>query len=180
METTVSDLFADLDRGPAAAKVVVSSSSVAESPTRDASPPVQVVSRSKKLSVEQQREQTLKTIEADLFQQAMQVTLDSLKFAEVEWDQDEPPQEWVDQLEYSYPGRGYELAMQKLRTAKAGNMSKKDAPIAIQVAQAITVGISRSRAQLSAGPKTLNVQLVQLPASVMPDFPELLLTAGEK
>ena len=132
------------------------------------------------MSIEQQREQTLKTIEADLFQQAMQVTLDSLKAFEVTFDQEEPPQEWVDQLEYSYPGKGYELAMVKLRTAQAGSLNKKDAPIAIQVAQAITVGISRSRAQLNAGPKTLNVQLVQLPASVMPEFPELLLTAGEK
>lgn len=122
---------------------------------------------------------TLKTIEADLFQQAMAVTLDSLRAPQIDPTAEEPPQEWVDELEYLSPGRGYELAMERFRTARAAYMSKKDSPVYIQVAQAIAVGISRSRAQLSAGPKTLNVQVVQMSAP-LPEFPELLLTQGEK
>lgn len=181
METKADSLFAELDRGPAVETEVVSSNSNPEASSHAFAdlPPAQVVSRKQKLTVEQQREQTLKTIEADLFLDSMSIVSDSFKFREIEPGQQEPPQEWVDQLEYQNPGRGYELAKQRLRSANAGWMSKRDSPVAVQVAQAIVVGISRSRAQLNAGPKTLNVQLVQMSAP-LPQFPELLLESGEK
>ncbi len=181
METKVVDLFEELDRGPAAAEAIVSSSPKAETvaPRAVASPLAQVVTPGKKLSPEQQREMTLKNIESELYLSAMLITADSFRFREIEPDQEEPPQEWVDELEYSSPGRGYELAKQRLRAAVAGHKSKKDAPVAIQMAQATVVGIGRARAQLSAGPKTLNVQVVQMTAP-LPEFPELILTQGEK
>ena len=176
METKVDDLFAELDRGSAAAEVVVSSSSGAETgvPPLVASSPAQVVPRGKKreLSVEQRRELTLKNLEAELFQESMQIVADSFKFREIAPDQKEPPEEWVEAM-------GHKAAMERLRSAQAGWMSKKDSPVAVQVAQAIVIGISRSRASINAGPKTLNVQVVQMSAP-LPQFPELLLTAGEK
>lgn len=172
METKVTDLFAELDRGLAATEVVVSSSSNAETiQPVVASSPAQVVSK-KKLSVEQQREQTLKSLEADLFLESMQIVADSFKFREIAPGQNEPPESWVAEL-------GYQKAMERLRSAQAGWMSKKDSPVAVQVAQAVVIGISRSRASEKAGPRTLNVQVVQMSAP-MPVFPELLLSAGEK
>ncbi len=194
METKVDDLFAELDRGSAAAEVVVSSSSKTESivPPIDASSPAQVVPRGKKreLTVEQRRERTLQNLEAEIFQESMQIVLESFKFREIDaplkdengnayFADPDPPRHWVEELEAKHPGHGLELAQQRLRCAQAGHMSKKDSPVAVQVAQAIAIGISRSRASLNAGPKTLNVQVVQM-AAPLPDFPELRLTAGEK
>ena len=172
METKVDDLFSELDRGLAATEVVVSSNSHAETvhPTV-ASSPTQVVSK-KKLSVEQQREQTLRSLEADLFLESMQIVADSFKFREIEPNQKEPPEEWVQEL-------GYKKAKERLHSAQAGWMSKKDSPVAVQVAQAVVIGISRSRATEKSGPKTLNVQVVQMSAP-LPQFPELLLSSGEK
>lgn len=136
-----------------------------------ASPPAQVVSR-RKLTVEQQREQTLKSLEAELFLESMQIVADSFKFREIAPDQQEPPPEWVQEM-------GHKKAMERLRSAQAGWMSKKDSPVAVQVAQAVVIGISRSRATEKAGPKNLNVQVVQMSAP-LPQFPSLRLSSGEK
>lgn len=174
VETKVDDLFSELDRGLAATEAVVSSSSNAEviHPIA-ASSPAQVVKRPKKpISIEQQREQTLKSLEADLFLESMQIVSDSFKFREIDPGQQEPPEAWVRDL-------GHEKAMERLRSAQAGWMSKKDSPVAVQVAQAVVIGISRSRASEKQGPRTLNVQVVQMSAP-LPQFPELLLSSGEK
>lgn len=174
METKVDDLFSELDRGLAATEVVVSSSSNTETaPPVVASSPTQVVKRPKKpVSIEQQREQTLKSLEADLFLESMQIVADSFKFREIAPGQETPPEEWVEEM-------GYKKAMERLRSAQAGWMSKKDSPVAVQVAQAVVIGISRSRASEKQGPRTLNVQVVQMSAP-LPQFPELLLSSGEK
>lgn len=180
METKVSDLFAELDRGPAAAEsVVVSSSSKAEASPHAALPPVQVVKRKREQSVEQRREATLKTIEADLLRNSMEVVGDSLRFREIDPGQIDPPSEWVEELESAHPGKGLELANQRLRCANAGWMNKKDSPVAVQVAQALAIGIIRSRSAEKSGPRTLNVQVVQMSAP-LPDFPRLRLEKSEK
>lgn len=174
METKVDDLFSELDRGLAATEVVVSSSSNAETvhPTVASSPTQVVYGKKKPISIEQQREQTLKSLEAELFLESMQIVSDMNKFREIDPGQAEPPESWVEEM-------GYKAAKERLRSANAGWMSKKDAPIAVQVAQAVVIGISRSRATEKQGPKTLNVQVVQMSAP-LPQFPELLLSSGEK
>ncbi len=142
------------------------------------------------MSIEQVREQTMKSLEAELFLESMQVVTESLKFREIDaplkdengneyFAQNQPPAHWVEELEERFPGRGVEMAEQRLRCAQAGWMSKKNSPVAVQVAQAVAIGISRSRASEKAGPRTLNVQVVQMSAP-LPQFPELLLSSGEK
>jgi hypothetical protein len=176
MEAKVRDLFEELDRGSAASDSIVASSSPA---VAEASP-TQVV---RKKSAEEKRFNTLKHIEEELFQESMGLVRDALRFTEVEGPlKDEngnnyfsthvPPQEWVDEL-------GEEGAKRRLRAAQAGWMSKKDSPVAVQVASALVVGIGRSRAASNQGPKTLNVQLIQVSAP-LPQFPSLRLQAGEK
>lgn len=179
METKVSDLFAELDRGPAVEEAVVSSSSLAEAPVPPgvALPLAQVVPRN--TSVEEKRYKALKTIEEELFESSMIIMRDSNRFVEIDAGQTEPPQQWVNELEGDFPGRGLEMAMRRLRAANAGWMTKKDAPVAVQVAAALVVGIGRSRSAEKAGPRTLNVQLVQVSAP-LPSFPSLRLQAGEK
>lgn len=179
METKVSDLFAELDRGPAAEEAVVSSSSLAEAPVLPgvALPLAQVVPR--KASIEEKRYKALKHIEEELFEESMVVMRDAIRFVEIDAGQTEPPEQWVLALEEEFPGRGLEMAMRRLRAANAGWMTKKDAPIAVQVASALVVGIGRSRSAEKAGPRTLNVQLVQVSAP-LPSFPSLRLQAGEK
>jgi len=114
----------------------------------------------------------MKTLEAELFLESMQIVSDMNKCKYIDPGQSEPPEEWVEEL-------GYKAAKERLRLANAGWMSKKEAPIALQVAQAVVIGISRSRASEKAGPKTLNVQVVQMSAP-LPQFPSLRLSAGEK
>lgn len=124
------------------------------------------------MTIEQVREQTMKSLEAELFLESMQIVSDMNKFREIDPGQEEPPEAWTAEL-------GYKAAKERLRSANAGWMSKKEAPIAVQVAQAVVIGISRSRATEKTGPRTLNVQVVQMSAP-LPQFPELLLSEGEK
>lgn len=168
METSLAELFQELDQGSAGAETSLVSSSPARSPQ-----PTQVISRKKsKLSIAEQREQTIKNIESELLRDSMEVVNDTLRFREITPGQDEPPPAWVREV-------GQKRAVERLRVANAGWMSKKDAPIAVQLAQVVAVGIIRSRATEKAGPKTFNVAMVQMSAP-LPTFPELDVTGSDK
>lgn len=181
METELAELFSELDRGSAVVDESLVSSSPAPFP-----PQTQVINRPKRreISVEEKRERVLKNLESDLLRQSMEVVSDTMRFREVApptvdpesgatlWDDDSVPEEWVREL-------GQEKAEERLRVARAGWMDKKTAPIGVQVAQVLAVGIIRSRATEKAGPRTLNVQVVQMSAP-LPQFPELDLTGSEK
>lgn len=169
METGLTELFEELDQGPAARVV----SLVSSSPAPDAQPaqvikkPLAERRRQEKLEKAKQRERSLRAIESEMLEKSIQISMDCMRFAEVEPDSDEPPGSWVREL-------GYDKAMERLKLAKSGWMNKKEAPIGVQIAQVIAVGIIRSRATEKAGPRTLNVQMVQMSAP-LPTFPELEL-----
>ncbi len=181
VETKLAELFQELDRGSA----VVDESLVSSSPAPFL-PQTQVINRPKRreISVEEKRERVLKNLESDLLRQSMEVVSDTMRFREVApplvdpesgetlWVDNDLPAEWVREL-------GEEKARERLRVARAGWMDKKTAPIGVQVAQVLAVGIIRSRATEKAGPRTLNVQVVQMSAP-LPTFPELDLTGSDK
>lgn len=145
---------------------------VSSSPARSPQP-AQVIKRKKdKVSVAEERDRALKNIESELLRDSMEVVVDSLRFREIKPGQEEPPPQWVREV-------GYKRAIERLRVANAGWMSKKDAPIAVQLAQVVAIGIIRSRATEKAGPKTLNVAMVQMSAP-LPTFPELDVTGSDK
>lgn len=169
METSLAELFEELDLGQA----VEDSSLVSSSPARSLQP-AQVIKRPKRqaLTVAEERERALKSIESELLRDSMEVVVDSLRFREITPGQEEPPPAWIREV-------GEKRAIQRLRVANAGWMNKKEAPIAVQLAQVVAVGIIRSRATEKAGPKTLNVQMVQMSAP-LPKFPELDVTGSDK
>lgn len=114
----------------------------------------------------------LATMQDELLERSLSVVDASMRFAEIEPDTKEPPQEWIDEL-----GGNVEKARRRLRVARAAWMSTSEAPVGIKVASAVAVGIIKAKATEKAQPRTLNIQVVQMTAP-MPTFPEQDLEIG--
>lgn len=156
----LEELLQDLS-GPAAVDAEV----VSSKPTSLVAPPAQAATR----HVEERRERSIRSLESDLLEKSLTVAMDSMRAFEISPDQEEPPEAWVKEL-------GVKGAVERLRTAKMSLLSKKEAPVAIDVAKTVAMGIIRARSVEKTGPKVLNVQFVNLPTAVLPKIPELDLT----
>jgi len=123
----------------------------------------------KHISRKERVEERLAELEASIYEDSLQTVDDILKFADVEPEQlkegERPPEVWVEKL-------GLEGAKRRLRVAKYALLPKKDAPVGISVACNLVAAISNARAKTQQGPKTLNVQFVQISAP-LPVFPEI-------
>ena len=70
---------------------------------------------------------------------------------------EDPPDSWVDEY-------GAERAIKMWRLAKAGNLTKQEAPMGIHAALAHAQSVMRSRSSEQAGGKTLNIgTMVNMP-----------------
>lgn len=76
-----------------------------------------------------------------------------VSFAEINPEQEEPPQNWIEKY-------GYLKALHRFRIAKAGWMSAKDAPVAIKVAASIATNALKNRGEENRQP--LNMTLVKV------------------
>ena len=148
--------------GPAAVDAVV----VSSKPTSAVAPPAPAIKR----TVEEKRERSIRSLESDLLEKSLAVAMDSMRAFEIAPDQENPPEEWVKEL-------GIKGAVERFRTAKMALMSKKEAPVALDVAKTVAMGIIRARSVEKVGPKVLNVQFVNLPTAVLPPIPVLDLTS---
>ena len=162
--TALEELFADLSTHSESDVPLVSSKSVVPSVPLGGS----MITQEPKVSVEEKRERRIKSIESSLLEESMVVVRDSLKAFELP-EGDEPPQECVDDI-------GYEAALVRLRTARAALLSKKEAPVAFDMAKTISMAIIRARAAEKTGPRVLNVQMVRIEAAGLPQFAEIDLT----
>lgn len=108
--------------------------------------------------------QRLTSMQDDLLERSLMVVDASMAFAEIDPESKKPPKKWVEDM-------GEQEALIRWRIARAGWMSAKDAPVGIKVASAVAVGIIKAKATEKAGPKQLNIALVQL-SSPLPQFPE--------
>lgn len=131
----------------------------------------QVIRKPKRMT-EAERNAYLRGLETELLEDSLSVSRDTLRFREIDPGATEPPADWIEEV-------GLERATERFRCAQAGWMTRKDAPVGVQIAMQLGVGILKSRAQKDVGAKTLNVQVVQVTAP-LPKFPELVLEAGEK
>lgn len=130
----------------------------------------QVIPRRRSAQADE-RNRILQTLETELLEESISVSRDTLRFREIAPDAEGPPQEWIDEC-------GEEKAAERFRVAQAGWMTRKNAPVGVQIAMQLTLGIMKSRATKDKAPQTLNVQVVQLTAPI-PVFPELELESGE-
>lgn len=134
----------------------------------------QVITKPKrKKSADDERNHALKALESELLEECLVVSRDMMRFREIQPDQAEPPEEWVREV-------GYEKAMERLRCALAGHDNRKNAPIAVQLAVQLGVGIMKSRASEKSGSITLNAMLVGFPAAAAPTFAIVDIPADER
>lgn len=114
---------------------------------------------------EVQKREILQGLEDSLLEESMDIVGGVLRFADIAPGQlvdeegkilpiGEPPPAWVSQY-------GRERAEKMYRLALAGWASKKDAPVAIEVARTIMIGIIKARAK-DPTPTDLNVSVVQV------------------
>lgn len=114
---------------------------------------------SKKQLVKAEQRQHLEALEQEVLEESLQVLNGALKFNEVEHDDEDPPDEWVERY-------GATKATKMLKLAKAGKLPANMAPVGIKVAQQVATGILKARGDGNA-PRQLNVQFVQFQAPVV-------------
>jgi hypothetical protein len=103
----------------------------------------------------------IRKLEDRVLEQAM-VNLDGVqRFSEITGLEEEPSEAWVAEV-------GLEQARHRLRCAKYGLMSAKEAPVGIKVDMAVMSGIMKVRAAEKTGPRVMNAVLVQMPVSGEP------------
>lgn len=105
-------------------------------------------------------------IQAGIYQSASKVIEDTLLFAQIDPADPNPPREWVDRW-------GPEEAERKLRIARTGWMTQKDAPVGTTLAARQLLGIMKAKAMEEAAPRSLSITLVQ--GGQAPAYPEKLL-----
>lgn len=81
----------------------------------------------------------LRAIEDEILYESSMTIRDALRFRDIDENDEEPPPAWVEEL-------GWNEAMRRFRAAKAGQMSAKTAPVALSLAKATMVGITKARA----------------------------------
>ena len=92
----------------------------------------------------------------ELYEQALDVVFGASLFTDIDPNDDEPPQEWVDKW-------GAKRAMKLLASARFGHLTKKDAPVGLQVAIDMAKSERRARSTVESGPKQLNIAVVAMP-----------------
>jgi hypothetical protein len=88
------------------------------------------------------RRRDLQALEDGLFEQASDLIRGAMHFADFDpeaWPT-EPPPAWVEEL-------GFERANRLLVAAKAGWMSKKEAPVGLDMARSVHASITKARSQ---------------------------------
>ncbi|MHC4647300.1 MAG: hypothetical protein ACYTBJ_17555 [Planctomycetota bacterium] len=112
----------------------------------------------RQMSIEEQAMRGMKKLEQTMLDSSMRVITDTCNFDELDPDNiDAIPEKWIEE-------HGELEAKRKHRVAKAGWLPNKEAPIAIQTATKIAIGIIRARATEKSGPKILNIQPISMVA----------------
>lgn len=100
--------------------------------------------------------QKIQEIEDELYAHTLDVAFGVSMFSEMDPCEDEPSDAWIQRF-------GYERAAKLHRAAVYGHMTRKEAPIGVQMAVDIARSERRARSNIDAAPKTLNMTVVQMP-----------------
>jgi hypothetical protein len=126
-----------------------------------------VVSRKRELTFEERKQQELQAIQDSLLEDSLNILSASLKFADMDPEEIEAglmPAEWV--KKYGQAG-----AEKLVRICRYSLMSKKNAPVGLDVARTVAMGILKATAVEKSARRVLNVQVVQL-AVDKAEYPE--------
>ena len=118
------------------------------------------------------REEFITNIEHQVHKEAAGIVSDALHFADIDPDDDDPPQAWIDEL-------GVEGARKRLRTAKYALQTPKEAPIGLRIAKDTMVGMSKAKAGKKGPSHVLNMLVVKMTGPV-PQYEELEIVEKRK
>ncbi len=111
----------------------------------------------------------LKKIEDDILKKAMITIDEAMSWRDIDPGEKNIPPDWMDM--------DPDEAVKRLRVANAAWMNKKEAPVGLNIAKDVLVGIIKARATEKAAPMhTLNIMHVQMTAP-MPQFDVIQLEA---
>lgn len=126
------------------------------------SPVTQVISKPKRS--EEERMKAIRGLENELLEECISVSRDALRAKEIDPTSEGPPDAWIEEM-------GLERATEAFRCAQSGWSTKQKAPIFLQIAASLGVGIMKSRATEKTGARTINATIVQFPGAVPPAVP---------
>lgn len=118
-----------------------------ESPRREQEKPVPI--QGSNLSRAEKRQEELKSLEDEMLASCLEVVGGSIDFVELDPDDPVKPEGWSDR---------------KYRAALAGLKNAKESPVGLKVATQFAVGAIRAKAVERAGPRSMNVTMVQFAA----------------
>lgn len=135
----------------------------------DESTPCTALTEQPILSLAERRSEELQDVTDQLLKESQGILHDALSTFDldpVQLKKARPPQEWIDEL-------GERRARRRLRVAKAASLPKVKAPVALEHARAVMVGVVAAKAREKGGNKTLNVAFVNVPAP--PEYAKVIL-----
>ena len=111
-------------------------------------------------SADELAKRVFREVEDELYGESMEVIQGVLQFAEVDFHADPngdgpPPREWVDRW-------GLKKARKLYKLAVIGNMPKSEAPLAVDIAKSVAMGILKARSKDAEGLKRLNIDEVHV------------------
>ncbi len=121
------------------------------------------------LPVAQQKQVALRRIEDQLLDDVTGIMSGVLKAADIPDEDEGVPPEWVAQY-------GQKEAEKRHRLARYGKMSRKEAPVALFLAQGVHSSIIKARSTEKAGNRVLNVTMVNFPKANV-EYPRRKLDA---
>lgn len=108
-------------------------------------------------TVQAARSRDLQSMEDHLLEQSSDLIRGSMHAMDLGLDPDlwptTPPQAWVDEV-------GEERAKRLFNSAKAALLSKKNAPVALDMARSVHASITKARAQERGAPLVMNVAFI--------------------
>lgn len=110
-------------------------------------------------------------LENRLAERSAEIVEGVMAFADLPYDSEEPPQQWIDAM-------GYDAAQRTFRCVKAGQSPSSSVPHGVKVAAQVLAGVMKARA-LRGQSQTLNVQVVQLTQGTAREYPSIPVDEAE-
>lgn len=120
-----------------------------------------------------EKQARIKGFEDQILEKSLSILNDSLGATDIEGDELDIPQEWIDEAKGDM-----KRARTRFRIAKANWKTGAEAPAWVRLAQHTALGIIKARATEKAGPRILNVGHVTI-SSPMPEFPVIDVEPNE-
>jgi len=102
-----------------------------------------------------------------LFEESTKVVAAAMRFADIEVGATEVPRAWVAEM-------GQEEAEKAFRIAQFAQMSKKEAPIGLELAARLATGITKSKMERDNADRPINIAFVRFERTEK-SFPEVIV-----